>query len=167
MSRYLVVVSLVAFMLAASNSASAQMKWYKHKSKKYKIQVCLNTGMKLKAARKGKWGMLAAKERGVKILIMAYSGQLSFKALQAVAVKVSKIPGRYWKATRTSKGWHGFGRNSTYLARGADDVAIAFLAKHGKYIDRNYVVLVGTSKANFRKKAKVFKAWGNCLAALP
>ena len=166
MSRFLFAVSLAAFLLVSS-SASAQVKWYKHKSKKYKIQVCLNTGMKLKAARKGKWGALSAKEKGVKILVMAYTGPLSFKALQAVAVKVSKIPGRYWKATRTSKAWHGFGHNSTYLATGADSVAIAFLAKHGKYVDRNYVVLVGTSKANFQKRVKVFKAWGNCLAALP
>lgn len=35
------------------------------------------------------------------------------------------------------------------------------------YIDRNYLVLIRTSKANFLKKAKLFKAWGNCLRALP
>ncbi len=166
MPRLIMVLSVAALLLSTS-AASAQVKWYKHKSKKYKIQVCLNTGMKLKATRKGKWGVLSAKERGVKLLVMAYTGTLSFKTLQAVAVKVSKIPGRYWKSTRKSKAWHGFGRNATYLATGADSVAIAFLAKHGKYIDRNYVVLIGTSKANFKKKFKAFKAWGNCLAALP
>lgn len=166
--RVLKTVAVIASVwMLASPAAEAKVKWYREKSKKYKIQVCLNTGMKLKAVQKGKWGALSAREKGVSVLLMAYRGMLSFKDLQKVAIRVSKIGGKYWKTTKKSSAWHGFGKNATYIAAGADRVAIAFLAKHGKYIDRNYVVLVGTSKANFLKKKKVFKAWGNCLQALP
>jgi hypothetical protein len=44
---------------------------------------------------------------------------------------------------------------------------IGFLAKHGKYIDRNYIVFVSTSKQNFIARKEVFNAWGKCLRALP
>lgn len=165
-ATHIFLVAGAAALLIPARS-EAKVHWFKKKSAKYKIQVCLNSGMKLKTSRRGKWAALGAKERGVKVLVMAYTGAISWKMMEKVAVRVSKIPGNYWRATRKSRHWHGFGKNATYIAKGADQVAIAFLAKHGRYIDRNYVVLIRTSKKNFLRKKKVFNAWGNCLRALP
>jgi len=148
-------------------SSLAQVKWFPHKSDEFKIQVCLNTGMKVKASRHGKWGVLAAKEGDVNIVIMALKGTATFAQMQQVAEKVSKIPGSYWKAVKRGKAWNGFGEHGTYLAEATDRVLIGFLAKHGKYIDRNYIVFVSTSKKNFVEKKAVFNAWGKCLQALP
>ena len=185
MTRMMVAFGVVGALLF-SMDAQAQMmksyKWYKYKSKKYKIQVCLNTGMKMKAGRIGRWGVLSAKQgaglEGVKISVLAYTGRAAFKQLQVEALKISKIQNRYWTKTRP-KGkypyvnfWNGFGKNATYLAMGpnprspSNRIVIAFLAKHQRYVDRNYIVFIETTKHNFLKRQAIFKAWGNCLRGL-
>jgi hypothetical protein len=111
--------------------------------------------------------VLLAKEKDVKIAIMALKGTATFPEMQRLAVAATKIPGEYWKVVNQSATWNGFGQNVTYMAEGADRVAIAFLAKHGKYVDRNYVVFLAANKANFVANKAAFQAWGNCLAALP
>jgi hypothetical protein len=158
------VVGLSTLMLAAPALA---VKWAPVKSAENKIQVCLNTGMKFKTSRQGRWTMLVAQDGDVRIVLMTFKGVATFPDMQKTAVVVSKIPAQYWKTTRQSAAWNGFGQNATYVAQGTDRALIAFLAKHGKYIDRNYIVFVNTSKANFLAKQKLFEAWGNCLAAIP
>jgi hypothetical protein len=160
------IVALSALFIA-SPALAQEVKWFPYKSDEFKIQVCLNTGMKVQTRKVKQWGVLFAKEGDVSIVLMALKGTASFEDMQKIAVAESKIPGESWKTARTSAKWNGFGKNATYLAEGADRIAIAFLAKHGTYVDRNYIVFVSTSKANFVARKAAFNAWGNCLHALP
>lgn len=164
---FLLVPVLVggALVLTRPPTAQAQsVSWYKHRDARYKLQICLNSGMRLKAGRRGKWGMLSAKQGNVRVVAMAYTGRARFRELQQTAIAVSGIPSRNWRRVEASAAKQGFGRKETYLATGPRDMVVGFLAKHGRYVDRNYIVFVKTRRSTFLAHQKTFEAWATACA---
>ncbi len=156
--KVLFVLAMGIILLWLSIPASAGEGWVKYKSDDYGFSMLVPEGTKFQEKEyEGGWGALYANYQGIQVLALGKMGAPEKpEAIEKYGVKITGVPGEYWKVIdkgKDSNGWKWY-----YTVKASDGKKVAY-GGYGVGPKGSYLLVLITSKTDFEENYNDYLKW--------
>jgi hypothetical protein len=156
--KILFALVIGGIVLGLSIPVSGGEGWVTYRSEDYGFSMLVPEGTQFKEKEyEGGWGALFADYQGIKLRAVGKLGAPEkAEAIEKYGVKVTGIPGKYWKVIDKGKNSHGWKWYVTVKA--SDGNAVAY-GGYGVGPKGSYLIILLTSQSDFEKNYNNYLKW--------